>query len=261
MKPNAGYIVVLLFLLGCGLRCHAVDVPDPSFVRFPQKDYTQSGRFDEWRSTHDAYSRKWTGMTESFQREYVSAYDGMQPLLSGSFIHMSGGSPQTSGGRSYSGYICLLIVLLFVSACSCVAYYLRRVPARQDAGSLPALAMDRMELLDEILVHKAVQGNGSGDVEKRVLKMINDKDNFLSALADSFELRHPSFVSKLTASGLNKNEVGYCCMIALGVTSKEMESFSSHRQNYETISSIRSKLGLTGNGQKLKSALFSMIDN
>ena len=260
MKPNPGYIAVILFLLGCGLRCHAVDVPDPSFVRFPQEDYTQSGRFDEWRSTHDAYFRKWIGMTESFQREYVSAYDGMQPLLSGSFIHMSGGSPQTSGGRSYSGYICLLIVLLFVSACSCVAYYLRRVPARQGAGSLPVLAVDRMELLDEILVHKAVQGHGSGDVEKRVLDMINDKDNFLSALADSFELRHPSFVLKLSKSGLNKKEIGYCCMILLGTTGKEMDTFSSHRRNYEIIGSIRNKLGLTDNGRKLKSVLLSMMN-
>ena len=117
-----------------------------------------------------------------------------------------------------------------------------------------------MELLDEILVHKAVQSVYVCDVETRVQGLINDKDRFLSTLTDSFGLRHPSFVKKLSASGLDKNEIGFCCMIVLGVTNKEMDSFSSHRQNHETISSIRNKLGLTDNGRKLKSALSSMLD-
>ena len=60
----------------------------------------------------------------------------------------------------------------------------------------------------------------------------------------SFIIGHPRFLIYLKEKGLSDLEIGYCCLLAIGLRGKEIVAYLNSRSYYNASSAIRKKLGL-----------------
>ena len=73
--------------------------------------------------------------------------------------------------------------------------------------------------------------------------LMRDKAHFIDSTRISFLIEHPKFIQKLKKNGLTDNEIGYCCLYAMGFNGKDISSFLG-AQHYKLSSLIRKKFGL-----------------
>lgn len=77
----------------------------------------------------------------------------------------------------------------------------------------------------------------------------------------AFTVSHPEFVRYLEEQGLTPWEVGYCCLFALGLNSKEVGRYINSCNYYKTNTHIRKKLGLDNHSTNLNLYILQLLQN
>ncbi len=121
---------------------------------------------------------------------------------------------------------------------------------------------ERLALLDKVLLgHITSNPADSKAANEGIGKLLQNKDEFINSTAISFAASHPKFVDFLKQHNLTQWEIGYCCLFLMGMYSKDIEPHFSKAASNTYNSTIRNKLGLSLNGQKLKTYLLETCKN
>ena len=101
---------------------------------------------------------------------------------------------------------------------------------------------ERLNLLNTFIVSNMTP-NYSKSALEQLKQLMDDKDYFIESTRLSFLVEHPKFISYLQQYGLTDNEIGYCCLYAMGLKGKDISSYLG-KGHYKQSSAIRKKLGL-----------------
>ena len=116
----------------------------------------------------------------------------------------------------------------------------------------------RLALLNEFF--KAYITEDGREPEKHITRILEDKEAFMQSTCQSFSISHPVFIQKLRSHGLTDWEVGYCCLYALGLNSKEVGHYINSSTYYKMNSLIRRKLGLDSHSTNLNLYIKKMLE-
>lgn len=117
---------------------------------------------------------------------------------------------------------------------------------------------NRMALLNDFI--KAHLAESGSNAEKHIRQILEDKEKFMQSTCQSFSVSHPDFIRQLRRHGLTDWEVGYCCLYALGLSSKEVGHYINSSTYYKTNSIIRKKLGLDSHSTNLNLYIRQMLE-
>lgn len=130
-------------------------------------------------------------------------------------------------------------------------------------------SLQRLHGLDEIarknveerlgILNRFVLETISTGVEKKahteLLALMHDREYFMESTRMSFFATNPEFIGFLKESGLSENEIGYCCLLCIGFSVSEINSYLDRKIHYNYSYTIRKKLGLNGSTPKLATFL------
>ena len=120
------------------------------------------------------------------------------------------------------------------------------------------IVKNRLDLLNDFIkAHLAEKGNKA---EMRIRQIMEDKEAFMQSTCQSFSISHPVFIQKLRSHGLTDWEVGYCCLYALGLNSKEVGHYINSSTYYKMNSLIRRKLELDSHSTNLNLYIKKMLE-
>ena len=117
----------------------------------------------------------------------------------------------------------------------------------------------RLALLNEFF--KAYITEDGREPEKHITRILEDKEAFMQSTRKAFTVSHPEFVRYLEEQGLTSWEVGYCCLFALGLNSKEVGRYINSCNYYKTNTHIRKKLGLDNHSTNLNLYILQLLQN
>ena len=117
----------------------------------------------------------------------------------------------------------------------------------------------RLALLNEFF--KAYITEDGREPEKHITRILEDKEAFMQSTRKAFTVSHPEFVRYLEEQGLTPWEVGYCCLFALGLNSKEVGRYINSCNYYKTNTHIRKKLGLDNHSTNLNLYILQLLQN
>jgi len=124
-----------------------------------------------------------------------------------------------------------------------------------------AVINQRLVLLDKILLgHLSQDPSVSKDANKRIEEIIDNKDDFTLDTSKVFCASRKKFAGYLKSCELTDWEIGYCCLFLMGMYGKDMEPYISKRSSNTINATIRGKLEIPSNGQKLKSFLLEKFN-
>lgn len=84
--------------------------------------------------------------------------------------------------------------------------------------------------------------------------------DFLTDIIDSFVISNTKYINSLRVHGLTRTEINHCCLLTLGLNSKEAGILSQNRNHYNQSSNIRSKFGLSSNDTNLSIFLKTLYE-
>ena len=120
------------------------------------------------------------------------------------------------------------------------------------------IVKNRLDLLNDFIkAHLAEKGSKA---EMRIRQIMEDKEAFMQSTCQSFSISHPVFIQKLRSHGLTDWEVGYCCLYALGLNSKEVGHYINSSTYYKMNSLIRRKLELDSHSTNLNLYIKKMLE-
>ena len=117
----------------------------------------------------------------------------------------------------------------------------------------------RLALLNEFF--KAYITEDGREPKKHITRILEDKEAFMQSTRKAFTVSHPEFVRYLEEQGLTPWEVGYCCLFALGLNSKEVGRYINSCNYYKTNTHIRKKLGLDNHSTNLNLYILQLLQN
>jgi len=82
-------------------------------------------------------------------------------------------------------------------------------------------------------------------------ELTKDRQVIVDNIGLLYSIYHPNFVNYLEERGLTLPEVGYCCLLLLGVKTSEIGSIIYRSSTYNISSKLRKKLGLEAKSTKL----------
>lgn len=133
-----------------------------------------------------------------------------------------------------------------------------------DSKSLESINQ-RLSLLDQVLLgHLSKNPVLVKKANAQIDFLLKDKEAFIVDTAKVFSASRPKFASWLSSYGLNEKEIGFCSLYIIGMYGKDSRPYFTKYECEALSNSIRSKLGLSPNGQKLKTYLreqFCKIEN
>ena len=88
-----------------------------------------------------------------------------------------------------------------------------------------------------------------------LLALMHDREYFMESTRMSFFATNPEFIGFLKESGLTEKEIGYCCLLCIGFSVSEINSYLDRKIHYNYSYTIRKKLGLNGSTPKLATFL------
>lgn len=88
-------------------------------------------------------------------------------------------------------------------------------------------------------------------VSSQLETLTANRRELLDTIGMLFAIYHPAFITKLSEHGLTTTEVGYCCLLALGVRSGEIGDIINRSGVYNIASGIKAKFGGPSAGQSL----------
>lgn len=75
-------------------------------------------------------------------------------------------------------------------------------------------------------------------------ELLNNRDKVTVSIGLIYAIYFPQFVSKLTDCGLTASEIGYCCLLIIGLKTSELPKVINYSNAYNISSRLRTKLGL-----------------
>mgnify|MGYP000018500264 FL=1 len=84
--------------------------------------------------------------------------------------------------------------------------------------------------------------------------------DYLSDIVDSFIIGNSKYINILRLRGLTRSEINHCCLLTLGLNSKEAGSITQNRNHYNNSSNIRAKFGLSSNETNLSIYLKTLYE-
>ena len=142
---------------------------------------------------------------------------------------------------------------------------LQRKLKAADAEIRHLRSLQRLHGLDDIarknveerlaILNRFVLETISTGVEKKahteLLALMHDRKYFMESTRMSFFATNPEFIGFLKESGLTEKEIGYCCLLCIGFSVSEINSYLDRKIHYNYSYTIRKKLGLNGSTPKL----------
>lgn len=98
-------------------------------------------------------------------------------------------------------------------------------------------------------------------VADKLEDLSTDKNIVTDSIGMLYAIYHPSFVLKLEEYGLTASEVGFCCLLLLGLRTSELSSVVNKSNTYNISSQIRSKLKLEQSSGKLANWLIKLYES
>lgn len=117
-----------------------------------------------------------------------------------------------------------------------------------------ALMAQRLALLNELIADKQ-----SNSQKNSLTNLLFSPQAFIQTIRQTLCITHPHFIRTLQESGLTDEEIGYCCLYAMGLNTKQAELYSKTSRAYRSNSLIRQKLGLKTNDTNLNLYIRNLI--
>lgn len=105
------------------------------------------------------------------------------------------------------------------------------------------LVDERLNILNDFILAQITQSESKIASEK-LNKLIQNKAHFLLSTHASFHIAHSGFIKYLEQCGLSEEEIGYCCLYAIGLHGGEISEYLNKPSFYNVSVSIRKKLGV-----------------
>lgn len=119
---------------------------------------------------------------------------------------------------------------------------------------------ERLNLINLVLLERV---SGNIIIKKRNIqemdRIIGNRQSFLSSIAILFSVCHPQFIDYLRNNSLDDVEIGYCCLLAQGISAKEIADIFKMPRFYKLSSSIRAKLCMSPNEKNLRNYLLTLL--
>lgn len=91
-------------------------------------------------------------------------------------------------------------------------------------------------------------------------QLLDERTRLLDSIGLLYALYYPSFVYRLSEHNLTATEIGYCCLLIMGLKTTEMSSVVHISNIYNVNSRLRQKLGLKSDGLHLNEWLKSLFE-
>ena len=180
----------------------------------------------------------------------------------------------------------ILSVLLGVMAIIVIAQWRYIILARRDQHNLsrllasleeerPALAQMIRSIQDDEarrlirnrseLVEKMLAAAVSGDPERsnavldEVERLVAKRVEFMRQTRLIYERLQPRMIEHLRQKGLDDEEVETCCLYALGLNGKSIQTYTGDSRHYQNVGLIRKKLGLGEHDRNIDTFIRSLM--
>ncbi len=122
--------------------------------------------------------------------------------------------------------------------------------------------IERLELLNKFF---AARITSNENLDKKAYDelefLIGNKKEFIESTIHSFEISHPHFILYLQEKNLTQNEIGYCCLFAIGLKGKEIGTYTNMSRHYAVSSMIRKKLGIDSHETNLNLYIKTLLES
>ncbi len=117
----------------------------------------------------------------------------------------------------------------------------------------------RLKLLNECIVEH--MSGCEANVKAKLETVLKDRNAFWKSAQAYFMLSHPEFLTMLVDKGLDKRQIGICCLIASGAKGKNIAArlCISDGTYRNAVSTIRKKLGVGKDSRDFGTYLSSLI--
>ena len=104
---------------------------------------------------------------------------------------------------------------------------------------------NRLEMLNSLLA-KEISGDDryARPYNKWIETIKHDKTEFIRQTREAVTATHPAFMEELKSHGLTDDELGYVCLLVLGLRGKDVGEYIQLKRHYHVSSEIRKKLGI-----------------
>ncbi len=128
---------------------------------------------------------------------------------------------------------------------------LKEIQSNQEDMSKEAVSIlgQRITALSRFLSNETPES--LEQVSTQLENLTENRRELLDTIGMLYAVYRPNFVSKLAGYGLSSTEVGYCCLLVLGVRSGEIGDIINRSGVYNIASGIKSKFGNLAEGQHL----------
>ncbi len=122
------------------------------------------------------------------------------------------------------------------------------------------LIRNRSELVEKILA-AAVSGDPekSNAVLDEVDQLVEERAAFMRQTRLIYSRIQPRMVDRLRAGGLSDEEVEICCLYALGLNGKAIQTYTRDGRHYQKVGQIRKKLGLGEHDKNIDGFIRSLM--
>ena len=103
------------------------------------------------------------------------------------------------------------------------------------------LMAQRLALLNELITE---QYGKRGTARNAQTDMLADPKAFMQSTRQTLSITHPRFIRTLQQHDLTDEEIGLCCLYALGLNTKQAGIYAKNARTYHANSAIRQKLQL-----------------
>ena len=118
---------------------------------------------------------------------------------------------------------------------------------------------ERLTVLNKFIAAN-ISANYSQTAMKELNQLMMNKDQFIESTRLTFYITYPKFLDYLKKQHLSDNEIGYCCLYAIGLKGKDISHYIGANGQYKFNGDIRSKLGLSSHDTNLDIYLRNLLE-
>ena len=118
---------------------------------------------------------------------------------------------------------------------------------------------ERLSVLNKFIAAN-ISANYSQTAMAELNQLMKDKNQFIESTRLTFYITYPKFLDYLKKQHLSDNEIGYCCLYAIGLKGKDISHYIGANGQYKFNGDIRSKLGLSSHDTNLDIYLRNLLE-
>ena len=118
----------------------------------------------------------------------------------------------------------------------------------------------RLGVLNTIIVsHLSAKDTDIKRANEELERLIDNRNDFIKSTRLTLEENYPHFFAYLHDKGLEKFEIDFCCLYAIGLKGKEIKAYTNLSRHYKDSSEVRQKLGLSESDTNLSNFLQKLL--